>query len=66
MTSERGEDILNLKKSLVKNQFGFCLTPPLPKSVILKALQSENSTLSEKVVHLEMVIESMKSDYQKS
>ena len=56
--------VIYLKKSFVENHLGFCVTPPLPKSVIIKALKSENSTLSDKVVHLERVIDSMKSEYE--
>ena len=57
--------VIYLKKSSIKNKFETAsTTPPPSKSLVIKAVKSENLAFIQKIEYLENVIERMKNDHQ--
>ena len=56
--------VINLKKSLITNRFGIPVKPTLTNSILLQEVKSENIALIQKIINLENIVKSMKSDYE--
>ena len=48
--------VIHLKKSLITNLHGTPITPPPPKSLMMDAVEAENSKLREKIENLENIL----------
>jgi hypothetical protein len=54
--------VIHLKKSVIRNKSGTLLIPPPPLSVQLLQAQSDNYRQAQKIIKLESIINSFKSD----
>ena len=58
--------VIHLKKSVIRNRSGTPLLPPPPLSVQLLQGQSDNYRQAQKIIKLESIIKSFKSDSVKA
>ena len=58
--------VIHLKKSVIRNKLGTLQIPPQPLSVQLLQVQSDNYRQAQKIIKLESVINSLKSESSES
>ena len=54
--------VISLKKSFIKDKIGNTILPPSSES----SLREENKTLSQKILHQENVLQSLKTEYERA